>query len=164
MSHVVCPHHGPHPWVEYFLFPPFNALMFGQGQCCAGTNGSGDKGQERAFPCFHQRQSLTPYPGSHSCGMPSWGGQGEVKAQRVSSAFTKGITLWPAIPLLGAVGMTGEKKEKHTKKKLIYYPKGFFPLFILSVRASDVLQMGQDLIFPPYTKVSARSCCSSCLD
>lgn len=43
-----------------------------------------------------------------------WGGQGEVKAQKVSSAFTKGITLWPAILLLGAVGTTGEKKEKHT--------------------------------------------------
>lgn len=53
----------------------------------------------------------------------------ERREQRLSSAVTKGITLWPVIPLLGAVGMTGEKKEKYTEKKLIYYSKGLlFPL------------------------------------
>lgn len=58
-----------------------------------------------------------------------------------------------------------ERRKKNTQKRNeSITQKDFFPLFILSVRASDVLQMGQDLIFPPYTKVSARSCCSSCLD
>lgn len=73
----------------------------------------------------------------------------EHREQRVSSAFTKGITLRPVIPLLEAVGITGKKKKNIQKKKLIHYPKGlFFFLFILSVKANDALQMGQDLIFP----------------
>lgn len=77
----------PQPWVKRFPLLPFNALMFGQGQRCAGTNGSGDRGQERALLCFYQCESLIPYPESHSCGMPSWGGQGEVAAKASVSIY-----------------------------------------------------------------------------
>lgn len=62
------------------------------------------------------------------------------QSEGVSSAFTKGITLRPAIPLLGAVGITGEKKKKQTEKETNPLPQRiFFFLFILSVKTSDAL-------------------------
>lgn len=72
----------------------------------------------------------------------------ESPEQGVSSVFAKGITPQPVIPLLEAVGTTGEKEKKHTEKETNPLPKRtFFSLFILSVKASDAFQMGQDLIF-----------------
>lgn len=66
-------------------------------------------------------------------------------------------------PSLEAVGITGEEKEK---RKLIHYPKDFFFSFLIvwSAKSSDALQMGQDLISPAYTQVSARSCFSNFLE
>lgn len=89
--------------VEYFPFPCFNALLL-----CA--SGSGEKGQERALFSFQRWQSLSPLLGERSK-------KPQHRGQRVSSAFTKGITPWPVIPLVEAVGITEGKRKPDTNAK-----------------------------------------------
>lgn len=87
-------------------------------------------------------------------GLPSWGGQGEVRAKAFISSYWRNHTL-ASDPTFGSSWHDWiEERKVHRKEtnlllKRIAFPSSFWVLKPL---------MGQDLIFLSYTKVSARSC------
>lgn len=126
------PHHRPHPWVEYFPFPSFNARMLAQDQCCWGASSSGEMGQERALFDFHQWQSLF-FPTLGVTRVKPLRGEGREKWEHRAKGFHQHLLkesrcdqrshFWKQLALLD--GRKKTEKETNPLPQRIFFPLRF---------------------------------------
>lgn len=165
--HIWCvPHHHPHPWVRCF---PFHLLM-PRWWCrtSAARVQAAAVRRDRRGHCstsigdnlFFPTPGVTPVEPLHGEGREKWKHKSKGFHQHLlkESHCRQWYHFWKQLVLLE------RRKQNRTGTETNPLPKRIFFPHILSVKAGDALQMGQDLIFPAYTQVSARICCSNCLE